>query len=542
MTAPGPGSKAQKRRVLKKSKSKSDMSVVSEISGVTQASATKKRRLEGSNLLVEKAETSTNRSDKKIDKKKFRKYTELELLENELIEVSELDTKELIMAGKSVFDSARRCLKGGKKRKVIQLNNIEQEMAGNGWKVNFRTIMKHIRERNVQISQLEEREKGKLESAQEEKSQPYRPLLGFPQSSLAASQPFIKAEVSSNLLPKGTGAEDREAVPEQPSTVSQPVESPGPTPVLDANTLERKLHELGTITGISVVEMIKVDQLSDEHKHVLLSNLEKLAALKRPEVSGSNRSVSDMLSKPLVMKKATSPVRKLGTIGKFSFSENVMKKIWNAFSFTRCYPVNEEELGLLNELEINKFIHFSLPKNEWYFGKFWFNQKKRDLFKLLQNRRSGRASSTNIIIRGNQQPQPQSQGRAGSAIGASSDMKTPYGVSANSSSDVPLENAKASTEVPTVASQLAENLSLIKRLQQNTLAAQNPQPLPHIIPGTLAQSEVVAQQGQRVQEPPPREEIVIKDPIQPEIVLRHIEQLSNMLKGPPQRGPSSETQ
>ena len=98
------GNRGGRRKGLKKVKSQSDMSEVSDNANKTNQVPLKRKR-----SLIEKRK---------------RPLTDLEVLENELIEIGEIDIDKLVLAGKSIFDSARRCLKGGKKRKVIQLNNI----------------------------------------------------------------------------------------------------------------------------------------------------------------------------------------------------------------------------------------------------------------------------------------------------------------------------------------------------------------------------------------------------------------------------------
>lgn len=209
----------------------------------------------------------------------------LESLENDLIDVGEMDVEKLILAGKSIFDSARRCLKGGKKRRVIQSDNRDNENAGVGWKVNFRTIMKHIRERNA------------LDVNEED--------LNDTKTKIA----LLKAHIENNIP----------EINDAPASVKE---------IMDSLTKDNE-EDKGSKSG----------------------------------------SVDD---------------------SKFALSESTIRKIWDSMSFSRCFPVNDTEMKELKGLEINKYIHYSLPKNEWYFGKFWFNKSRDDIISELKHRQNGR--------------------------------------------------------------------------------------------------------------------------------------------------------
>lgn len=236
-------------------------------------------------VLQRQSSSSLSKRRKADDQLQKPVLSSLESLENDLIDIGQIDIDKLVSAGKSIFDSARRCLKGGKKRRVIQSDTREVEHAGVGWKVNFRTIMKHIRERNA--------------------------------------------------------TEEKDSADNAPDSQME---------VLRAH-LESK---------IPIIDEKKAQSVSD-----IISTLQKNQA----EESSS--------------------------IPKFNLSESMIRKVWDTLSYTRCYPMNEGEMKELQEMEINKYIHYSLPKNEWYYGKFWFNKSRDDLINELKNRKKGRIGGSN---------------------------------------------------------------------------------------------------------------------------------------------------
>eukprot|EP00924_Labyrinthula_sp_SR-Ha-C_P014595 snap_masked-scaffold_34-processed-gene-2.21-mRNA-1 protein AED:1.00 eAED:1.00 QI:0/-1/0/0/-1/1/1/0/436 len=226
-----------------------------------------------------KRETEVSKGNCRRGKK--RPKTSYERFRQDLADLGDIPVEEIVKGGEFIFDSARRCLRGGKKRKVIQGNSPEERLApGAGWRVNFKTIVKHIKER----------EKKLLLSESEKKA-------------------------VANLTNAGLT---------QPNPVQQ--------------------------VPNAINSQIKTEPAETESQEV---------EIEREKIS--------------------------------KFTETFMKRIWKCLSGTRVMPFSEREYRDLEETEASVFIHYALPKNEWFFGQQWHRKTRTNLLEALAHRITSRA-------------------------------------------------------------------------------------------------------------------------------------------------------